>query len=60
MGELKREKEIIGVETVGDLREALSELGLVDAVPITDCMGEGLLLTLFRDLESGELSVVLK
>lgn len=57
MGERKREREIEGIETVGALREALSELGLVDDVLISDGMDEAIQLTLYRDMETGELYV---
>lgn len=57
MGELKREREIEGIETVGALREALARFGVVDEVPLCDGVGEPVMLTLYRDTETSELSV---
>lgn len=57
MGELKREREIEGIETVGALKAAMSEMELVDDVPIGDMFMEPIMLTLYRDTETSELSV---
>jgi hypothetical protein len=57
MAELKREREIEGIETVGALREALARFGVEDDTPICDGVGEGLMLTLYRDTGTGGLSV---
>lgn len=47
-----RVKEIEGFETVGALREAL--ISLPEDMPITDGLGESLLLTVYRDTETGD------
>lgn len=57
MGERKVERQIEGIETVGALREALSDLGLVDDVPIADTFEDPIMLTLYRDSETSELSL---
>ncbi|MDD2319150.1 MAG: hypothetical protein PHO83_03765 [Geobacteraceae bacterium] len=57
MGELKREREIEGIETVGALREVFSDLNLVDNVPIGDVFGEPLMVTVYRDTKTAKLSV---
>lgn len=54
---MQRVKEIEGIETVGALREALARFGAEDNTPICDGLGEGLILTLYRDTETGLLSV---
>ncbi len=57
MSELKREREIEGIETVGALREALARFGVEDKTPICDGVGEPVMLTLYRDTGTGGLSV---
>lgn len=47
-----RVKGFEGFETVGALREAL--LDLPEDMPLTDTMGEPLLLTVFREAETGD------
>lgn len=49
-----RVKEIEGVWTVGALREALLELP--EDMAITDSLGEGLIITVLREAETGEES----
>lgn len=55
-GKFKFEGEKEGIETVGELRQALSEMKLVDDVPLSNGFGDPLSLTLLRDMETGELS----
>jgi hypothetical protein len=58
MGELlKREREIEAIDTVGALRDALARFGVDDKTPICDGVGEPIMLTLYRDMETGLLSV---
>lgn len=47
----KRIREIDGIETVGALREVL--LDLPEDMPITDGVGELILLTVFEDKDTG-------
>jgi len=47
-----RVKEIDGIETVGALREAL--LSLPEDMPIWDGVGELILLTVYREAETGD------
>jgi len=47
-----RVKGFEGFETVGALREAL--LDLPEDMPLTNIMGEPLLLTVFREAETGD------
>ncbi|MFH1028851.1 MAG: hypothetical protein V1791_12685 [Pseudomonadota bacterium] len=58
--EFKVEGEKEGIETVGELRQALSELKLVDDVPLSDGFGDPILVSLLRNMKSGELSVEIK
>jgi hypothetical protein len=51
----RTERETIGIETVGAMRAALG--GMVDDVPISDVMGEALVVEVRRDMETSELSV---
>lgn len=48
---VKRIREIDGIETVGALREAL--LSLPEDMPITDGVGELILLTVFEEKDTG-------
>ncbi|MFH1027337.1 MAG: hypothetical protein V1791_04975 [Pseudomonadota bacterium] len=54
---MKLEREIEGIETVGALREALADLGLVDAVPIGDMFLEPIMVSLYRDSETSQVRV---
>lgn len=47
-----RVKEFEGFETVGALREAL--LDLPEDMPLMDPMGDPLLLTVYREAETGD------
>jgi len=47
-----RVKEIEGIETVGALREAL--LDLPEDMPIGDGFGDQILLTVYREAETGD------
>lgn len=47
-----RVKEIEGFDTVGALREAL--LDLPEDMPLMDPMGDPLLLTVYREAETGD------
>ena len=53
---LMREKEIDGIETVGDLRAALADVP--DDMPLADCFGEPLMAVLWN--EAGEQGVTIR
>lgn len=57
MAELRRQKEIEGIETVGQLWEALQRFGVDKDTPVCDGVGEAIMITLYQDTGSGELSV---
>jgi hypothetical protein len=52
---LMREKEIDGIETVGDLRSALADVP--DEMPLKDCFDEPLMASLYQDKETGDQHV---
>lgn len=52
---LKRLWEKEPIETVGALREALG--GVADDMPICDCVGEPLIVSMFYDEETSERSI---
>jgi len=57
MARLVREREIDGIETLGAFREATA--GVPDDVPLQDLLGDGLLVTIWRDSETGQRIVEL-
>lgn len=52
---LKRIWEKEPIMTVGELREALADMA--DDMPICDGVGEPLIVSLFKDEETGERSI---
>jgi len=48
---MAREREIEGIETVRALKDALE--GFPDDMPVGDTFCEGIMLTVFRDDETG-------
>lgn len=54
------ENEIDEIKTVGDLQEALTKLRLVADVPLSDGFGDPLILSVVRDMGTGELLVEIK
>jgi hypothetical protein len=53
-----REKEIDGIETVGDLRAALADVP--DDMRLADCFDEPLLAKLHEDKETGDQHVEIR
>ena len=52
MPRMERVREIEFIETVGDLRAALA--GVPDDRPVCDSLDEAVMLTFWRDLDTGE------
>lgn len=60
MSEYRIEREVEGIETVGQLMETLNTLRLVADVPLSDGFGDPLQVSLVRNMKSGELMVEIK
>lgn len=52
---LKLEKEVEGIETVGDLYEVLSSLPA--EMPVSDGLGEPIILRFFKEMDTDERSI---
>lgn len=52
---IKFEREVEGLETVGELMEVLA--GVPDEMPLSDALGEPLIVRFYKDIDTDDPSI---